>query len=275
MKHAIIIFVLIINHTSFSQQIDLWKGLDAGDYEVGFKTFEVFDKSRPALKEQRVKDKGRAMQVSVWYPAENSQSAALHLDDYLLLRGNEINFSTDKDVVKNTSLHVLASDFQSSATAIEKQLFPIVMKAKGSPASVKNKFPVVLMVHNNAVGYSLIGELLASHGFIVATSPMTGTSSKEFDWQTVQGIETEVSDMEFVYEIVSKNFSNADLSKVATLGHSYGAMAAIAYQSRHDNVMATVSLDGGIGKSLRWTHAVDHARLRHREDQQTTASPVV
>jgi hypothetical protein len=250
MKNLVITLSLIGSLNAFAQQsIDVWKGLESGPYGIGFKTFETFDNTRPALKEQTsdTKQNGRVMQVSIWYPSDKSSNSTMTVGNYLALKGNEINFSSDKNAVKNAALKTLSSDFGASAEAIEKSLFDLTMKAEFSSDVVTQKFPIVLLTHNNAAGYALLGELLASHGFIVATSPMTGTSSKEFDWQTTSGIETEVKDMEFAFETVLKNFANADPSNVATLGHSYGAMAAVAYQTRHENVKAVVSLDGGIG----------------------------
>ena len=247
MKYLLILLACISTRC-LSQQADLWDGLTPGPYAVGFKVFYGFDKTRPALKEQQqqTKSSGRSMQVSVWYPASAS-SANITMGDYLTLKGNEVNFTSEKKVNENAALKILAADFSSTEKQIMESLFPIKMKSADNIAAKTEKFPVVILTHNNAAGYSLLTELLASHGFIVALSPMTGTLSKEFDWQTTSGVETEVSDLEFVYKTVQQSFSNANLNSIGVVGYSYGAMAAVAFSIRHNNVKAVVSLDGGIG----------------------------
>ena len=247
MKYFVILFACI-STSSFSQQVDLWAGVAAGQHAVSFKVLYGFDKTRPALKEQQqeTKSSGRSMQVSVWYPAKAS-SENITLGDYLTLKGNEVNFTSEKKINENAALKILITDFGSTEKQIMESLFPIKMKSDNNSAAKTEKFPIVIMTHNNAAGYSLLAELLATNGFIVALSPMTGTHAKEFDWQTTSGVETEVADLEFVFKTVQENFSNAGVNSIGVVGYSYGAMAAVAFSMRHDNVKAVVSLDGGIG----------------------------
>ena len=247
MKYFLILLACV-STSCFSQPADLWDGVTAGPHAVGFKVFYGFDKSRPPLKEQQqqTKSSGRSMQVSIWYPAIAS-SVNITMGDYLTLKGDEVNFTPEKKVKENAALKILAADFSSTENEIMESLFLIKMKSINNAAAKTEKFPIVIMTHNNAAGYSLLAELLASHGFIVAVSPMTGTLSKEFDWQTTSGVETEVTDLEFVFKTVQQSFSNADLNSIGVVGYSYGAMAAVAFSMRHNNVKAIVSLDGGIG----------------------------
>jgi hypothetical protein len=247
MKYFLILFTCI-STTCFSQPADLWNGVTAGPHTVGFKVFYEFDETRPALKEQQQQTKsfGRSMQVSIWYPA-NVSSDNITMGDYLALKGNEVNFVSEKEVIVGTALKILATEFGLTENQIVESLFPIKMKSANNSKAKTAKFPVAIMIHNNAAGYSLLAELLATHGFIVAVSPMTGTVAKEFDWQTTSGVETEVADLEFVLKTVQQNFSNANLNSIGVVGYSYGAMAAVAFAMRHDNVKAVISLDGGIG----------------------------
>jgi hypothetical protein len=246
MKYFFILLVCI-SATCLGQQ-NLWDGVTAGPYAVGFKVLYGFDKSRPALREQQqqAKSSGRSMQLSIWYPASAS-SDNITMGTYLTLKGDEVNFVSEKKAKENAALKILASDFRSTEKQIVESLFPIKMKSVNNSAAKTEKFPAVIMTHNNAVGYSLLAELLASHGFIVALSPITGTLSKEFDWQISSGIETEVADLEFVFKTVQESFSNANVNSIGVVGYSYGAMAAVAFSMRHNNVKAVVSLDGGIG----------------------------
>jgi hypothetical protein len=246
MKYSFILLVCI-SATCPGQHTNLWDDLVPGPYAVGFKVLYEFDKSRPALKEQQQQAKfsGRSMQVSIWYPA-NASSGNITMGTYLALKGDEINFISEKKA-KEKALKILASDFNSTEQQIMESLFPIKMKSANNSLAKTDKFPAVIMAHNNAAGYSLLAELLASHGFIVALSPIAGTLSKEFDWQITSGIETEVADLEFVFKMVQQSFSNANVNSIGVVGYSYGAMAAVAFSMRHNNVKAVVSLDGGIG----------------------------
>jgi len=64
MKGIIVIF-LLINQYSFCQLTKL----KAGSSKPGFMSLTRLDESRPAIKEQPQKDKGRIIQINIWYPS--------------------------------------------------------------------------------------------------------------------------------------------------------------------------------------------------------------
>ena len=102
------------------------------------------------------------------------------------------------------------------------------------------------MLHNDPVGFASLAEQLSSYGFVVVNFPVTETSSKNFDWETIAGVETELRDTDFVVKEITRR-GIIDSTCIIPLGYSYGAMAALAYQIRNKNVKAIISLDGGIG----------------------------
>ena len=120
------------------------------------------------------------------------------------------------------------------------------MTAVQDAASAEGSFPILLFAQGAAYEWCIFAEYLASHGYIVAGSPTLGSFEAELDWNHLGGIETQVRDLEIVLKEAVR-LPGADKDKVATAGAFYGAMAAVSLATRHSEVKAVLSLDGGIG----------------------------
>lgn len=221
-------------------------------YGVGFKSFMLYDISRPPLEEQRgitSKEKGRVIQTNLWYPTPLSKGKKLSAKDYLLLKGVEVDNDVSNEQRELLARNIISKNYNTTVDTISRLFrsdyqFMGMLDAPFSP----QKFPLIAMVHNDPIGFARLAEYLASHGFAVVNFPISGTHSKNFDWETVAGIETELQDLQFVVSEIVK-MPVVDSTCIIPIGYSYGAMAALAFQLRSKNVKAMISLDGGIGST--------------------------
>ena len=89
MKNLYLLLCFFCNY-SFAQITKLEPSL----YKPGFISLTRFDASRPAIKEQPVKDKGRIIQINIWYPSA-ANTKQLCFKDYVNLVSKELDSSSD------------------------------------------------------------------------------------------------------------------------------------------------------------------------------------
>lgn len=229
-------------------------GNTTGDHQqrfgVGFRSFLLYDSSRPSLKEQAelsTKVTGRVIQTNLWYPTTDTKLKKMEYADYLLLKATEISGDVTEEKKTEIVKSMLLKNYNTSHDSI-LHLFisEHTLTAMQNAGFATGRFPLIVLMHNDPTGFAPMAERLASHGFVVVNFPISGTSSKQFDWQTISGIETELRDLDFVVNAISA-MPVVDSSCIIPAGYSYGAMAALAYQLRNKNVKGIISLDGGIG----------------------------
>lgn len=232
----------------FSQQNLFANSLQHGKYPVGFKTILTYDKSRPAVAEQPPgKRGGRFMQINVWYPAKPSASELMQYEVYVHLLASQTHafsgaglssiskqafFARNAELGADTGL--LAGNYMG--------LIKSKTKAQKNVVVATGKFPV-LIYPDFATTQSILCEYLASHGYIVASTPMKGTYSVNFDLG-ISGVETEISDLQFVLATVREQFPV--MAQFAVMGLGIHASAALGLQMRNEDVAAMISLEGGI-----------------------------
>ncbi|MGZ5134584.1 MAG: hypothetical protein ACXWCG_05525, partial [Flavitalea sp.] len=171
----------------------------------------------------------------------------LTFKDYLILKGFEVDSTGTNEQREFLAKSVLSRNYNTTVDTISQLLrMNYEFKAMLNAPFLAEKFPLIIVLHNDPMGFALLAEHLAGFGFVVANFPISGTSSKNFDWQTIAGIETELRDMDFVVKAIA-GMPMIDSTCIIPVGYSYGSMAAIAYQLRNKNVKAIISLDGGIG----------------------------
>jgi dienelactone hydrolase len=95
---------------------------------------------------------------------------------------------------------------------------------------------------------AILAEFLASHGFVVATSPsVTRRRGPPPSADSIgPSAERQADDVARVVRRVSQRYG-VDPRRVGLIGHSFGARGALLFQMRGRAVRALVSLDGGIG----------------------------
>jgi dienelactone hydrolase len=196
----------------------LWAGLQPGPHRVGY---------------QRLDARGGV--VHVWYPS--------------VAAGERLRFRA----YLGDSVQGLTSFLSGAGVAIATidGLLESPLHATGNARPVDRAFPLVLVAHGNAQDVTdqvVFCEYLASHGFVVAAtpSPMLRTPMEREDQV---GALAELQADELAAAIgATANVVRVDLERVAVVGHSFGARAALLLAMRgQPRLQAMVSLDGGIG----------------------------
>jgi dienelactone hydrolase len=211
-------------------------------------TITRYDRSRTAVAEQNDKTKGRIIQLNIWYPSD-AKSRRTNFSDYVELIGKELDDSPANKEYKQKGIDKYF-EWPASAGANKKQFTDfldkrIPMLAHKNAKWIKQKFPLVMLVHGFAADYAYLAEYIASQGFVVLHVPVKGTTKYELDYEGL-GLQTQVTDYEFAISVLQKEFSFVAES-AAAVGFSFGGQSAVALALRNPSVKAVVSLDGGIG----------------------------
>lgn len=236
----------------------LWGNLEKGKYEVGFRTLYSYDYSRFALQEQLLNGQivstplapARQMHISVWYPSM-SKGAKMKYQDYVFEMAKELDFTEpnqqrrDKVVDKVVTLF---QEYQQNQTFTKESLKILLdqsMVAVRNPLAATGKFPVLIYPHwFSPMDGSIMGEYLASHGFVVASINMKGTDST-LPEISPRGLKSQTTDINFTVNKLSElNF--CDVSKVSVMGVGFNGTAALAALKDNSAIDAFISLDGGI-----------------------------
>ena len=196
---------------------DLWVGLPLGPYAIGFR--EVA---------------GPTDGAAAWYPA-GAAGSPMTLTDYL-----------GKDA-EGFAGFLKSTGVSDRATA--RYLTTPLAARRDAPVQ-SGAFPVVALCQGNAqqaADQAVLGEILASHGYLVVTtnSPMMATPMTSLD-QVGEFAERQARDLAHALDAVVA-WPSARSEVRFAIGHSFGARAALLLAMRDSRVRGLVSLDGGIG----------------------------
>jgi pimeloyl-ACP methyl ester carboxylesterase len=224
-----------------------------GAYDVGFKVLHTFDHSRSFLGIQNNAEKidegigFRPMQIAIWYPAKAKQTDThINYEDYFYLKAHETGEVIMTDQVK---LEIIKEFMESDPVAQERfnqeMKLPVMAYLNADPAT--GKFP--LMIYgpswwSTSFENALLFEFLASHGYIILSSPSMGPEIREMPLSAI-GMETQARDMEFLLAKAAE-LPSADLGKVAVAGFSWGGLSNVIMASRHKGVDAWIGLDPSV-----------------------------
>jgi dienelactone hydrolase len=244
---GLFIICLFINSYSFGQITKLIPG----KIRPGFISLTRFDLSRAPVKEQPASDKGRIIQINIWYPS-GGDTKNMSFGDYVKLAGKELDTSPAN---KNPGQKGIDKYFEwpVSAGADKKQINSFLdgstpMNAHRDAKWLIKKYPLVMLVHGFAADYAYLAEWLAGNGYVVMQVPVKGTTTYELDYEA-NGLESQVTDYEFALKLIQSEFS-ISAEKAAVVGFSFGGQSAVALSLRNKNIKAIVSLDGGIGSAF-------------------------
>jgi hypothetical protein len=245
-------------------QSEFWGELKAGKYAVGFRSVYQLDVARsydadyPAPGSAPVK-KPRPIFLAIWYPAVAKHDTAM--DTSMVYRDYFLAVSADSPVpefaqrlrkfTRDTACrYMLGKEFEKlsgeeRATWEGLLATPVFATANAAPAP--GKFPVVIYhpglagtFEENAVVY----EYLASHGYVVLSSAYQAADSSSLN---INGdLATSFEDLNFLLRYAA-TLPFADITKVAAMGHSYGAQAALGWRAGPNSALdAVVALDSNV-----------------------------
>lgn len=245
MKATFLLLVLFLLHNSISAQISIEQiNLIPGRFKVGFTHHTTFDSSRTynRIFDWTNKSSLRPIPISIWYPSNESPSdSPLTVLDYMRILKEEeewehlpdeqiLNWFYYPNTVSNRNhLTKMTTAFSQLKPASGK--FPIIIYAPSYQASSIENFALC--------------EFLASHGYVIISSPSRGTENRFFEGGTEKDMETQARDIEFLIE-VSNQLQFADQGKISTMGFSFGGLSQVLAKMRDNRIKAIVSLDGSI-----------------------------
>lgn len=223
-----------------------WYGdFPVGDHQVGFRTTTL----------TRAGPEGpRELALSVWYPAVSSPGVeSLRLADYLRLVILEGQLSETEGLAEEPAL---AAAMTGSATALTAERSrsgldaPTLAGADAVPSA--GPYPLALWSsrHATVLAQAPIAEVLASHGFVVATvwssePPLAFLWEERSAEEKLATIEAHTGDLARALEELRLDPS-VDGDNVVVLAWSYGGQTAARLQEREPGVRGVVALDANV-----------------------------
>jgi len=243
MRFSISITFILLVTVSYGQTSLDKIDLNFGNYRVGFKHYITSDSTRTysRIYDYNNRKIPRPISTSIWFPSQQATEgkARFEILDYLeILKQEEEWEHLPNEQILNWFYY--ANTTGNQAHLKEKTIaYPDLEFADG-------QFPIVVYTPSyqaSSIENFGLCEYLASHGYIVISSPSRGTDTRWFSRNNSKEMETQARDVEFLIKEVSK-LPIANSNKVATIGFSFGGLANILSQTRNDNINAVVSLDG-------------------------------
>jgi len=210
---------------------------EPGPWRVGFAFIRSVDSTR-----RMETGEPRPLDIGVWYPTRSTERLRLTYRDYYLLAAAEpelenfIQFLASHGAENREVAAWLATPMRAIRDALPTdQRFPLVLIAQGNGHSVQDQAPMA--------------EHLASHGYVVATtpSPMRVTGPLESESQVGARAMEQSIDLETAELRLLQWRRDIAGEAIGVVGHSFGARAGLLLAMRSTHVAALVSLDGGIG----------------------------
>ncbi|MEO8370601.1 MAG: hypothetical protein ABI806_15565 [Candidatus Solibacter sp.] len=275
-------------------QSEFWGELRAGKYAVGFRTQYLQDVARSydadyAPSGSSVVKKPRPILAAIWYPAAIRNDAVMEHSmvyrDYLRavsLENRPVGGAADfaarlrRHTRDMSAEYMLGREFdklteQDRVAWEEIQATPVFAIRDASPAA--GKFPVVIYHPGLGGTYedNLVAcEFLASRGYVVLSSAYQAADSSILN---INGdLSTSNADLNFLLRHAA-SLPFADISKVAAMGHSYGAQAVLSWRAQPNSALdAVVFLDSTVAYTPLDEHAAFKASL---ERNRNSAVPVM
>lgn len=250
--NLLVVSILLSSIFCNAQESSLKLTSQMGEYAVGFKSIDTYDYSRSFLPTDGSETKKgevvfRPMQISIWYPAKsNAESRKIKYEDYFylqLLETGAVDLTTDnkkKFVEKFIKLEPVVMDKFDKELSVEMNAIKNASEANGS-------FPVIVYgpsYSSTSIENALMFELLASHGYVVISSPSIGPYTRSMGGGQL-GIETQARDLEFLIS-EARSIPNADINKLALMGFSWGGLSSVYTMARNLYIDAWIGLDPSI-----------------------------
>lgn len=224
----------------------------SGPHAVGVKFVQQYDRTRVYKKqidlatgEPTRGERSRPIQTVVWYPAARGGQPVSYRQ-YLETMASEDEFTRGAaDIKKMTDSRIDGN----AGTRREALLRDIArpMQAVRDARAENGKFPVVIYAPSYsapAIENADLCEYLASQGYIVLSSASLGAHTRSMTVD-MDGVETQAADISYLIGYAS-TLPQADTSKVAAVGFSWGGLANVFAAAKDERIKALVSLDGSL-----------------------------
>lgn len=223
--------------------------LAPGPHAVGFRLLDGRDSSR------KLDGQARPVQIALWYPARQGSDPALTYGDYVGLAASERTLGWPAPEAAAREREGYREFLTSNGVPAEAVATWLArgMRARREDAPESGRFPLVLIAQGNghsAHHQAVLAEHLASHGFVVATSPSQVRlgDGMESENDVPASARQQARDLALVATEVRKQPFVA-AGPIAFVAHSFGARSALLAALDEPGTAALVSLDGGIGSA--------------------------
>lgn len=247
---------------------ELWGGLEAGPYAVGFTTMGLRDSTRTLPGDGTP----RPVQISLWYPAraagngddDGGAEPSMTYRDYFLLTANEVTLEPLGPGEAGAAIARFKEFLASNGVAgsVVDDWFSRPVAALREAPAAPGRFPLILIAQGNfhaAYNQAILAEYLASHGYAVATGPSQSRidGPPERDDPVIRAARAQAGDLDFMVDALHHD-PRVDADRLGVVAHSFGARSAFLLLLDHD-VSAFVSLDGGIAnrRGKAWIDDID------------------
>ncbi|MDP2388628.1 MAG: hypothetical protein Q8M29_19810 [Bacteroidota bacterium] len=245
LKFIFCLSILFAYVSVIAQKKVLYPKLEKSQYNIGYKTIIDFDSSRtyklnyPNDTSSLTHDP-RPIITSIWYPANISKAdKAMLYGDYIKVQSKDPKLKTflkrieDYNALSSSQCMFDVDDpDEEQKKMVPKHLKqPIEVFKNATPVNMK--FPLV--IYHPGLGGTLndntvLCEYLASNGFVVMSGAFQANDYKyvDLDWD----LERSTKDIGFMLNAI-KNLPFVDFSKIAAIGHSFGAQAVLGYKTQN------------------------------------------
>jgi len=247
---AVVLMILIFCTGAFAQKPTVWGDLEQGPYGVGFITLERFDYSRvfrashDYLGNPVEGERHRPIQACFWYPAvTNPNDITLTYAEYAFPYPQDNRFFNLLSALQDREMSVLFGIFRDQEAVLRISSTSLGSVRDAIPP--KEVFPLLIYIPDRIAGFAenaVMCEYLASHGYIVMTTPSLGTNSANPEMTAID-LENIVRDKEFALAMIQRD-SLIEYSHLAVFGHGFGGLAALNLAMRNPDIEAVLSLQG-------------------------------
>ncbi|MCH2034051.1 MAG: alpha/beta hydrolase, partial [Tenacibaculum sp.] len=194
----VVFYTFTFFYSGRSQTSLLEIGLTHGNYNVGFTHYLTHDATRTYQKVYDWNSKKiiRPMHISIWYPSEASIQKAEKISvlDYMSILKTEEEWEYLPDE------QILNWFYYQNTISNQKHLKEVAFAQKNIKPST-NKFPAIVYAPSfkaSSIENFAICEYLASHGYVVISSPSKGADNKLFTGSIEKNTEAQARDIEFL-----------------------------------------------------------------------------
>jgi len=234
---------------SAAEKSNLVLDLSYGPHAVGFRVVRQYDQTRSYRRVDAeghlISETARPMQTLIWYPAQPEKNAKPMLyGSYLDLFATEENFSVPES--EWAAKVRIALQIGSNLKNYDREKVQVTRAYRDARAE-SGRFPVLIYAPSfsaPAFENSDLCEFLASHGYIVVSSPDMGAHRRGMTGD-LEGVEAQAGDIEFLVGYLFK-IPEADTAHIAVAGFSWGGMSDVFAAAHDDRISAIISLDGTV-----------------------------
>lgn len=253
MKRLLTAFLFCAAASSFAQAADTFTFSNPpGPHAVGLRVVQQYDYTR--VYKTRVDmatgaptsgERARPMQMLVWYPAARG-GKPVRFRDYMETMATEDDFTRGAAEVQRMLEARIANNAGNRREAVLREIARPMLAVRDAGAAA-GTFPVVIYApsfSSSAMENTDLCELLASHGYVVLASASMGARTRSMT-DSLEGLEAQAADIAYLIGH-ARSLPQADASKVAVVGFSWGGLANVLAAAKDDRIKAIVSLDGSV-----------------------------